>query len=210
MEIKPIYDLLKELRMPSIAVPYSVETIEDYKRSLINRLYDLKACVAECIMTNPSVDLGFIKDELLLCGAMWKAKRVLLGKPTFEGKEGGVFVANDMKRFWEENPEAHLADIILDVIEEAKRAVNNERLCPVSVGIVETTGNASTKERERVMEKSVLNVKEVAERFGLSMNNVKDKQWRDRNDFPYKQFIKGGKVVFYADEVEEWVERMRA
>lgn len=59
------------------------------------------------------------------------------------------------------------------------------------------------------MEKSVLSVKEVAERFGLAMNNVKDKQWRDRNGFPYSQISKGSKVVFYADEVEEWLEKKR-
>jgi len=209
MEMKPIFDFLKELRMPSIAKPYSAETIEEYERFLINRLYEMKACVAECIMTNPSADLGFAKDELLVFGAVWKAKRRLLDGPIIEEIKGGVS-ANDLKRFWKENPEAHLADIILEAIEEAKRSVNNERMCPTSVGNGETNDNTSTRKQEKVMEKSVLNVKEVAERFGLAINNVKDKQWRDRNGFPYQQCIKGGKVIFYADEVEEWVEKRRA
>ena len=47
----------------------------------------------------------------------------------------------------------------------------------------------------------------IESRLIKSMNNVKDKQWRDRNGFPYSQISKGGKVVFYTDEIEEWLEK---
>ena len=45
---------------------------------------------------------------------------------------------------------------------------------------------------------------EVAQEFGLARNSVKSKQWRDSNDFPYRQFQEGGKVTYYRDEIEEW------
>ena len=45
---------------------------------------------------------------------------------------------------------------------------------------------------------------EVAHEFGLARNNVKSKQWRDANNFPYRQFKESGKVTYYRDEIEEW------
>ncbi len=45
---------------------------------------------------------------------------------------------------------------------------------------------------------------EVAHEFGLARNNVKSKQWRDSNNFPYRQFQDGGKVTYYRNEIEEW------
>jgi hypothetical protein len=47
----------------------------------------------------------------------------------------------------------------------------------------------------------------VAFEFGLVGNEVKNKQWRDANKFPYRQFKEGGKVTYFRDEIEEWRRR---
>ena len=51
-----------------------------------------------------------------------------------------------------------------------------------------------------------MGVDEVCERYHLAKNNVKSRQWRQRNGFPTHQ--DGGaysKVTFHSKEVEEWL-----
>ena len=211
MECKPIFDFLKEVRMPSIKTPYSAEEIEQYERNvLLVLLYDMKACLTECLMNNPSFDVSFIIDELKIDRAIWKAKETHMGGSVVMEKADRVFSFNPkVRQLWKEKPETRIPDLMLFYIDEAERFVNKEYLCSSKDEKVE--GNTKqVSQKKRVEEKSVLNGKEVAERFGLPFNNVKDKQWRDRNDFPYTQLGKGGKVVYYADDVMEWVENRKA
>ena len=50
-----------------------------------------------------------------------------------------------------------------------------------------------------------LNLEEVCDYFKLSKANIKDKQWRDKKDFPFHQSSTGGKVTFHRKEVEKWI-----
>jgi len=71
-----------------------------------------------------------------------------------------------------------------------------------------TDNNLNTSE---VWEKDTewLTVDEVVSKFKLSKNNIKDRQWRIKKDFPYKGFDekKGAymKVTFNAKDVENWI-----
>ena len=73
--------------------------------------------------------------------------------------------------------------------------------------------NALTKKggtaRVETAAKEWLTVEEVAEIYGLPKNNIKSRQWRIDNDFPYKGFDenKGAycKVVFSKEHVEAWI-----
>ena len=210
MESKPIFDFLKEVRMPSIIAPCSAEELDHYERDiLITRLYDMKACLTDCLMSNPSFDVSHIKDDLILSGATWRAKENMMGwNITSRTKDGTIILNPEAQQLWKEKPEARIPAIMLNAINDAERFVNKDYLLPVSDTPMEKTTDKGSR-KKRVGEKSVLTTKEVAERFGLPMNNVKDKQWRDRNGFPYSQISKGGKVVYYVDDVAEWVESMR-
>ena len=177
METKPIFDFLKEVRMPSIKTPCSAEEIEQYERDvLLGLLYDMKACLTDCLMKSSAIDVEAIKDDL-----------------------------RRSKAAWEEKPETSISGLMMIYIEDAERFVSKDFYYPFNDNAVIKTADQISR-KERVEEKSVLTTKEVAERFGLPLNNVKDKQWRDRNGFPYRQFSRGGKVVFYTDEIEEWLE----
>lgn len=65
------------------------------------------------------------------------------------------------------------------------------------------------KEELQKEQKEILTVNEVVETFGLPMNNVKDRKWRERNIFPSIQVQKGGSVKFRRDEVEKWINERR-
>ena len=55
-----------------------------------------------------------------------------------------------------------------------------------------------------------LTLDEVCNEFRLSKNNIKDKQWRDKNKFPYHQ--DGGaysSVRYNRQEINEWMERSK-
>lgn len=195
--------------MPSIVLPCNEEEITKYERTLVGRLYDMKACLTECLINNPTFDISFIKDELKIDRAIWKAKECLSGGGLIK-KEGGVVSVNPkVKQLWKDQPETRIPDIMVGVIEEAERFVNKEYLCFSQDEKIEESSK-QVSHKAKAEEKSVLNVSEVVERFGLPYNNVKDKQWRDRNGFPYRQVSKGGKVVFYTDEIEEWLESRKA
>ena len=213
METKPIFDFIKEARMPSISLPCSAEELQEYERTvLLERLYNMKACIIDCYMNCPSMDVSIINDDLILLKAGWIAKRELLygGSITEKRADGGIVVNKKVAELWENKPEARFASLMVNVIGEALRAVNKAPLFK-QIGInTETITETPSLQTSQCEKKDVLSVKEVANLYGLPYNNVKDKQRRDKNDFPYQQCIKGGKVVFYADEVEEWVKKRRA
>ena len=55
-----------------------------------------------------------------------------------------------------------------------------------------------------------LSVEETASKFRLPLNNIKSRQWRINNDFPYKGYdeTKGAynKVIFNINDVEDWIQ----
>ena len=55
-----------------------------------------------------------------------------------------------------------------------------------------------------------LTIDEAAARFKLSKNNLKDRQWRIRNNFPTRQ-PNGiyGRVMFNAKDVQEWLNKRK-
>lgn len=54
-----------------------------------------------------------------------------------------------------------------------------------------------------------LSVDDAVSKYRLSKNNIKSRQWRVDNDFPYKGFDKRKgaytKVVFHSKDIEEWI-----
>lgn len=53
--------------------------------------------------------------------------------------------------------------------------------------------------------KGWLSKEEVTCIYGISDAKLKDAKWRDKNKFPCHQEIKGGKMIFYPEEVENWL-----
>ena len=49
-----------------------------------------------------------------------------------------------------------------------------------------------------------MKIDEICSEFKLSKNNIKSKEWRDKNNFPYRNPT-GGKVTFNRKEVETWI-----
>lgn len=61
-------------------------------------------------------------------------------------------------------------------------------------------------EKQNQSQKEWLNLSEVCEFFHLPKNNVKNRKWRDKTNFPYYQ-ASGiyGNVVYSRSEVEAWL-----
>lgn len=56
-----------------------------------------------------------------------------------------------------------------------------------------------------------LTAKEISTLFGLSYNKVKDRTWREENNFPSRQpGGKNSKVVFYEEEVRKWIDKHKS
>ena len=49
-----------------------------------------------------------------------------------------------------------------------------------------------------------MEIDEICSEFKLSKSNIKSKEWRDKNNFPYRNPT-GGKVTFNRKEVETWI-----
>ena len=49
-----------------------------------------------------------------------------------------------------------------------------------------------------------MEIDEICSEFKLPKNNIKSKEWRDKNKFPYRNPT-GGKVTFNRKEVEKWI-----
>lgn len=49
-----------------------------------------------------------------------------------------------------------------------------------------------------------MEIDEICSEFKLPKNNIKSKEWRDKNNFPYRNPT-GGKVTFNRKEVEKWI-----
>ena len=49
-----------------------------------------------------------------------------------------------------------------------------------------------------------MQIDEICSEFKLPKNNIKSKEWRDKNNFPYHNPT-GGKVTFNRKEVETWI-----
>ena len=49
-----------------------------------------------------------------------------------------------------------------------------------------------------------MQIDEICSEFKLPKNNIKSKEWRDKNNFPYRNPT-GGKVTFNRKEVEKWI-----
>ena len=62
---------------------------------------------------------------------------------------------------------------------------------------------------ERAEDKQWMTIDEIVAHYGLPKNNIKSRQWRIDNDFPYKEYDKTkgayNKVVFNSNDVENWI-----
>lgn len=69
----------------------------------------------------------------------------------------------------------------------------------------ESTIPVKKEKKTRVEPKDYMDLKEIVEYFGLSMDSVKDKQWREKNSFPVFHQIGRGKLTFRREDVEAWM-----
>lgn len=93
---------------------------------------------------------------------------------------------------------------------EAQRICLNE-LIPIAASemnqkVIDISPNGSTMEYR---DKEWLSIDETVSVFGLPRNNIKSRQWRIDNKFPYDGFDqqKGAyaKVIFHRKDVEQWL-----
>jgi hypothetical protein len=232
MDTKPIFAFLKEVRKPMLKKPCTFAEIDEYDRFLTSLLYDMKSCLTDCLAENPSFDLSHIKKELRDSLLLWRSlpdeEEVVYEKaPTGDAPiplvikdQSGKWIDNPDLRVaykrrvstkalkeYEEKPETRYPAVLYAAIKSAQEFIDDltggdETHSPQPT-IVETPNKK--KRQEKGVEKNTLSAKEVASLFGIPYNNVKDKKWRDRHCFPCRQLIPGGKVIFYADEVREWI-----
>ena len=88
----------------------------------------MKACLTDFLLNNPTFDVSFIKEELGLSRALWKAKEKIIGGIIME-KESGVIAINlQVQQLWVEKPETRIPDLMLSVIDDAERFVNRDYL----------------------------------------------------------------------------------
>lgn len=62
------------------------------------------------------------------------------------------------------------------------------------------------QEVEKTVKQEVMTLDDVIMEFGLARNSVKDKKWRDKHDFPYKQMTANSSVIYYRSEIQKWAE----
>lgn len=64
-------------------------------------------------------------------------------------------------------------------------------------------GQTLTRNREK---SEWMTLDEVCKEFNLSKTKVKDKKWRDNNNFPYHQAGKRSSVNYSRSEIEKWMD----
>ena len=67
-----------------------------------------------------------------------------------------------------------------------------------------TTAPVTIIEEAKSSSSDWMDIDGVCKEFKLSKNNIKSREWRKNNKFPYHQTSIGSKVTFNRKEVEEW------
>lgn len=83
-----------------------------------------------------------------------------------------------------------------------------KRFLPDLVEISDNNSPANTIETPETPKKEYkawMTLNEVCDYFHLSKNNVKDRKWREKNNFPAGNTEAYGKLIFSTKEVEEWL-----
>ena len=194
MDTKAIFDYL-----------YEVETRRSFQKQTTTNLsgkeeyswYDyvhlirrmsrrFEACVFQCVAENPD-----FKSELHVI-----ANKLNSIKAYYEQKKREIPEAIDVS----------FRQASSSVERELKYLQDNYGV-KVESAIEQEPNSRKQKEKKEVVEaKSFMNLQEVTAYFGLPMNNIKDKQWRDKHSFPYMQPSGGrGKVIYIKEDVEEWM-----
>ena len=120
---------------------------------------------------------------------------------TFESATGGTF--NPLLSV---NQVVRLDKGLLASAEKALAVLFPTKEEKASDTIEEPKPATEDKTTKKIVESSYLDGHQVHEMFGIAYNNIKSKQWRDENNFPYRQPTgEGGRVVYIREEVEEWI-----
>lgn len=195
-----------ELTMPMIEEYMS--SLEELRHSFINTIIDksvrtVKAYIAE---------LGETRQEILKTGFVNNVNSAdLAGGAMCDGEMGemcSLFLhLNIIYRYLCSSIDKTVSFLTIAICEEACNLID-------SAPKDETNKEDEAKEDETkevepqntAPESNWLNVNEVCKRYKLPKNNVKDRKWRDKNNFPYYQDGPFARVIFNNEEVRLWIE----
>ena len=62
------------------------------------------------------------------------------------------------------------------------------------------------KHMAKIQSKKIISVKEFTDRYGVSKTSQQDYRGRLRDPLPHHQKVRGGKITYIVEEVEQWLE----
>lgn len=219
MDTKPIYNYLHELSRCDYSPSVDTQSIEHfqyngvsyaqssatYQKQLEKGLTEFKSSILTLIS---NTDNSVVKTILNDCIEIEKQYYDIPDNDTIEEMERDYMAGRNVS--------------LLKSIREAKflnEMVGVQRfyLSEVKKYLYSLCGDDSPKldkqeerENEEIGRKNIesdwLTLDEVCSRFRLPKNNIKDRQWRIRNDFPLGNKGPYRKLTFNAKAIEKWLE----
>lgn len=219
MDTKPIYNYLRELSRCEYTSSVDAQPLEQfqyngisysqssasYQKQLEKGLAEFKSSVLALIS---NTDNSVVKTILNDCIEIEKQYYDIPDNDTIEEMERDYMAGRNVS--------------LLKSIREAKflnEMVGVQRfyLSEVKKYLYSLCGDDSPKldkqeerENEEIGRKNIesdwLTLDEVCSRFRLPKNNIKDRQWRIRNDFPLGNKGPCRKLTFNAKAIEKWLE----
>lgn len=220
MDTKPIYDYLRELSRceytPSVdaqpleqfqynGISYS-QSSASYQKKLEKGLAEFKSSILALIQ---SVDSSVIKAILGDCIKIENQYYDIPDNDTIESMERDYIPGRNVSLL-KSIKEARFLNEMVGVqryyLSEVKTFLMS--LCGDDIPKVDKQEERRGEETvEKVINSDWLTLDEVCKRFKLPKNNIKDRQWRIRNDFPLGNSGPCKKLTFNAKDVEKWLDK---
>lgn len=213
MSTKEIYALLTELTrcdyspLSPIFNYNDCSSIEEYQRKLQRMLLEFKSDLSDMIAAAPNYTAALMqiyKDFVSASEETYydipNEMYVRKLEQDFQSDMGNKALKKDLENAKE------LTNMVAVQKEYMAEAI--QLLC--SMLPKDAINTAHKPESSTQNESDWLTIDEAAARFKLSKNNLKDRQWRIRNNFPTRQ-PNGiyGRVMFNAKDVQEWLNKRK-
>lgn len=220
MDTKPIYNYLHELSRCDYSPSVDTQSIEHfqyngvsyaqssatYQKQLEKGLTEFKSSILTLIS---NTDNSVIKTILDDCIEIESQYYDIPDNDIIEEMERDYMVGRNaslLKSIREAKFLNEMVGVQRFYLSEVKKYLSS--LCGDDIPKVDKQEERRGEETvEKVINSDWLTLDEVCKRFKLPKNNIKDRQWRIRNDFPLGNSGPCKKLTFNAKDVEKWLDK---
>lgn len=195
---------LNEFSNPDFPAPNHAGCIDPVAmKAYFTWLNSLRIAFLQEIATTPEAMQRFYLEEIV------KAKNVVLGRKSLSIQQQSVddMLGTELHQIGLALNYARMQDEgLMKSLNDAEETI--KKFLPDLVEISDNNSPANTIETPEAPKKEYkawMTLNEVCDYFHLSINNVKDRKWREKNNFPAGNSEAYGKLIFSAKEVEEWL-----